>query len=272
MKSSPGRACLDICWTFRRTLSARALRLASLALNCIKLELLLGIAFLKSSSASSSLSSLMVSERAISSSARVFLRSSHSAALLSQPFSSSARYSLSLARAFSVSARSFFFATMATATSPVRTVFSSMDWVSAATSFALADESSSYSAIAASSAAVASERPFAIVSLSCFRMPMISPLLGTYSDPSVADKNDANISLSSSGISCLDWVSLRKTCAAPVWRKPPVTPFSRAAMAFASASTFAPFSAFSAAYAAACFSRIAVASAAEDFAASRSSR
>mmetsp|Transcript_16924 Transcript_16924/g.37188 ORF Transcript_16924/g.37188 Transcript_16924/m.37188 type:complete len:204 (+) Transcript_16924:716-1327(+) len=91
MKSRDGRRCLDARCALRTAINALALRLAADLSTCMKLAAGAGKAFLKRSSASSLFRSWITSERARSSSARVFCRSSHSAFFVSQPFSSSAR-------------------------------------------------------------------------------------------------------------------------------------------------------------------------------------
>mmetsp|Transcript_102391 Transcript_102391/g.320147 ORF Transcript_102391/g.320147 Transcript_102391/m.320147 type:complete len:259 (-) Transcript_102391:252-1028(-) len=108
-----------------------------------KLALVLGSVFLKSSRASSSFRTLMVSARATNSSARVFDRSSHSAVFVSQLPFSSARNFVSSAREACVSERSDFMFTICTPSSPICVVLLSMDAVSAAVSFVLAAISSS---------------------------------------------------------------------------------------------------------------------------------
>mmetsp|Transcript_67736 Transcript_67736/g.191972 ORF Transcript_67736/g.191972 Transcript_67736/m.191972 type:complete len:240 (-) Transcript_67736:841-1560(-) len=114
------------CARSRRPKAPCALRMAArarerianlLVRTCTKLALALGSVFLKSSSASSSLSSLIVSARATSSSERVFDRSSHSADFVAQPLLSSARKFLSSSRDSSVSVRSSFICTTFTPSS-----------------------------------------------------------------------------------------------------------------------------------------------------------
>mmetsp|Transcript_25631 Transcript_25631/g.59645 ORF Transcript_25631/g.59645 Transcript_25631/m.59645 type:complete len:230 (-) Transcript_25631:837-1526(-) len=102
----------------RRTSRARLRRAAALSATCTKLAEALGKVFLKSSSASSSLRTLMVSDRVTSSSALVLTRSSHSAVLVEQLFSKLALNSLSARRASSVSVRSFFNCSIFTPRSP----------------------------------------------------------------------------------------------------------------------------------------------------------
>mmetsp|Transcript_107900 Transcript_107900/g.348280 ORF Transcript_107900/g.348280 Transcript_107900/m.348280 type:complete len:206 (+) Transcript_107900:1070-1687(+) len=123
--------------------NARARSETALVSTCTKLALPLGSVFLKSSSASSSLRTLMVSANATSSSARVFDRASHSAVLVEQLFSSPARNFLSSAKDAAVSSRSSFSCTILIPSSPTCAVFVSMDAPSALTSFVLAAISSS---------------------------------------------------------------------------------------------------------------------------------
>mmetsp|Transcript_52869 Transcript_52869/g.112860 ORF Transcript_52869/g.112860 Transcript_52869/m.112860 type:complete len:207 (-) Transcript_52869:932-1552(-) len=80
-------------WATRMALRAAVLWLLVAEVSCIRLVSGEGRVFLKRSSASSSLRTLMVSLRATSSSARNFCRSSHSLAFVPQLFSNSAKYS-----------------------------------------------------------------------------------------------------------------------------------------------------------------------------------
>mmetsp|Transcript_36552 Transcript_36552/g.79779 ORF Transcript_36552/g.79779 Transcript_36552/m.79779 type:complete len:236 (+) Transcript_36552:774-1481(+) len=86
--------------------------------TCTKLTLEAGKVFLKSSRASSSLRTLMVSAKAVSSSERTFTLSSHSEAFVAQPFSSSAWNFWSSSNAASVLERLFFICSIATPNSP----------------------------------------------------------------------------------------------------------------------------------------------------------
>mmetsp|Transcript_57430 Transcript_57430/g.170910 ORF Transcript_57430/g.170910 Transcript_57430/m.170910 type:complete len:288 (-) Transcript_57430:456-1319(-) len=172
-RSNPAR-CLrleDVC-ILRSVPRARERREAAVTSSCTKLAAL-GKVFLKSSRASSSFKTLMVSASATSSSARVFERSSHSLSFLAQLASRFPRNFLSSARVAWVSSRSSFICTTSTPTSPICSDLVSMDCVSAPTSLVLAAMSSSKDLIAASSVAVASARPLAIVSPICFRIPVI---------------------------------------------------------------------------------------------------
>mmetsp|Transcript_95096 Transcript_95096/g.264460 ORF Transcript_95096/g.264460 Transcript_95096/m.264460 type:complete len:244 (-) Transcript_95096:826-1557(-) len=128
-RSKPGSSpWLEACRALRITATARARRCDTSSRTCTKLALAaLGKVFLNSSSASSWLRTLMVSAKATSSSARVFLRSSHSAVFVSQFFSRSARNFWSSSKAASVSARSSFICTMATPISPIWLVFISIE-------------------------------------------------------------------------------------------------------------------------------------------------
>mmetsp|Transcript_81432 Transcript_81432/g.205760 ORF Transcript_81432/g.205760 Transcript_81432/m.205760 type:complete len:214 (+) Transcript_81432:1056-1697(+) len=177
-------------WALRTAWSARARTAEVVAVICTRLALAPGSVRLNKSSASSSLSTLMVSARATSSSARVLDRSSHSAVFVLQLVASSLRNSLSSAKAAWESERSSFSCTMLTPSSPICTVFASTVSVSAATSFFFAAMSPSYDLTAASSVAVASAKSFAISPPNCFKMPTISPLDGAYSLPCAPDKNE----------------------------------------------------------------------------------
>mmetsp|Transcript_40514 Transcript_40514/g.104812 ORF Transcript_40514/g.104812 Transcript_40514/m.104812 type:complete len:269 (-) Transcript_40514:784-1590(-) len=107
-----------------------------------KLALALGSVFLKSSSASSSLSTLMVSARATNSSERVFLISSHSAVLEPQLVSSSIANLVSALSEALVSSKSFFIPAISTPRSPTLVISASICSVTVATSFCLAAISS----------------------------------------------------------------------------------------------------------------------------------
>mmetsp|Transcript_118799 Transcript_118799/g.343559 ORF Transcript_118799/g.343559 Transcript_118799/m.343559 type:complete len:240 (-) Transcript_118799:18-737(-) len=110
----------------RRICSARARCDDALTCTCMKLALALGNVFLKTSSASSSLRTLMVSARATSSSALVFLISSHSCVFVAQPSSSSCLNFLSAASASFVSSRSFAHSASSTPSSPTRVILLSI--------------------------------------------------------------------------------------------------------------------------------------------------
>mmetsp|Transcript_11676 Transcript_11676/g.22616 ORF Transcript_11676/g.22616 Transcript_11676/m.22616 type:complete len:231 (-) Transcript_11676:856-1548(-) len=103
MRSWPGLVFMN----FFNTVRACRLRPETLSFSCIKLDAL-GSVFLKSSKASSSFKTLIVSARAASSSARVFTTTSHSFFLVSQFSSRFAKNCLSAARDSSVSPKSFF--------------------------------------------------------------------------------------------------------------------------------------------------------------------
>mmetsp|Transcript_1896 Transcript_1896/g.4450 ORF Transcript_1896/g.4450 Transcript_1896/m.4450 type:complete len:255 (+) Transcript_1896:776-1540(+) len=124
----PRRAC-------RAAMARRCTRSRSAA-NCKKLEL--GKAFLKRSSASSSLRILMVSWIATSSCARSFFLSSHSACLLSQFCVRSFRNFWSWIKIASACVRSCFMRTTCTCKSPTRATFFSIDLLKVFTSFLLA--------------------------------------------------------------------------------------------------------------------------------------
>mmetsp|Transcript_73644 Transcript_73644/g.213332 ORF Transcript_73644/g.213332 Transcript_73644/m.213332 type:complete len:230 (+) Transcript_73644:848-1537(+) len=105
--------------------------------NCKKLAPGLGKVALKRSSASSSLSNLIVSASATVSCARILFSSSWTLALESQFFSMSARNALSCSKASTVSPRSFFIVEICTPNSADLWSFPSMDFDTAATSFSL---------------------------------------------------------------------------------------------------------------------------------------
>mmetsp|Transcript_15661 Transcript_15661/g.36020 ORF Transcript_15661/g.36020 Transcript_15661/m.36020 type:complete len:217 (-) Transcript_15661:528-1178(-) len=132
-KSTSGR-----CEPRTRASSANALDLRTEAVSANWIKLGLGRVFLKSSRASSSLRILMVSEIATSSSLRSFSIFSHSAFLVPQFFSRSARNALSSASASVVSSKSLPISAILTAMLPKRTDFSSIAFVLAAISFFLA--------------------------------------------------------------------------------------------------------------------------------------
>mmetsp|Transcript_93834 Transcript_93834/g.261229 ORF Transcript_93834/g.261229 Transcript_93834/m.261229 type:complete len:357 (+) Transcript_93834:903-1973(+) len=256
MRSSSGRPERPVRLAPRNEAKARARRVAVLANTCTKLEAALGRVFLNRSSASSLARILMVSASAVSSAERVLERSSHAAACVLQPLSSSDKYFLSERRASSVSERSFFICMMVTARSPLRLIFVSIDVVSAATSFFFATIIALCSSNAASSAALSWARSLLISSPICFKIPVTSLLCGTYSELCVLLRNDNNTSRSSSTMSWVVATSFCRTWAVPVCKKLPAIPFSSAATAFVIASMFELFNAFSVANAAASFSRM----------------
>mmetsp|Transcript_1590 Transcript_1590/g.5014 ORF Transcript_1590/g.5014 Transcript_1590/m.5014 type:complete len:242 (-) Transcript_1590:677-1402(-) len=178
LSANTNRSNSVLCWCLgdfravRRAAMAFERRADAVNSTCTKLAEL-GSVFLNSSSASSSLRTLIVSASATSSSALVLERSSHSLSFLSQLASRFARNFLSSARVSSVSERSSFFCTSPTLTSPICSDFVSIDCVRATSSLVLAAVSSSKALIAASSSAVASARPLAMLSPICFKIPVI---------------------------------------------------------------------------------------------------
>mmetsp|Transcript_13306 Transcript_13306/g.36006 ORF Transcript_13306/g.36006 Transcript_13306/m.36006 type:complete len:264 (+) Transcript_13306:900-1691(+) len=182
------KAMRSILARCRSAACRRALLTADCALRRMAFELtwictkLLALAdgrvFLKSSSASSSLRVLIVSEIASSSSLRVFCLSAHSADLVEQPFSSSFANAWSSVRESAVSAKSAFISTTATLSSPIFLVLDSMEDVSASSSLFLATIRLSYVLMASFSCSVASARFFSMVSPICLRIPTICPLAG----------------------------------------------------------------------------------------------
>mmetsp|Transcript_126452 Transcript_126452/g.366078 ORF Transcript_126452/g.366078 Transcript_126452/m.366078 type:complete len:264 (-) Transcript_126452:662-1453(-) len=164
----------------RRIFAACRLSDSKEAVTCTKLlALALGKVFLNISKASSSLRTLIVSESASNSSARVFLTSSHSCSFVAQPCSNSALNFWSAARACSVSSRSLDASASSTPKLPTRVILSSICACNVSTSFFLAAVSSSKLVMADVSAAVASLKLADISSDNCFRIPVISPLWGT---------------------------------------------------------------------------------------------
>mmetsp|Transcript_64489 Transcript_64489/g.199971 ORF Transcript_64489/g.199971 Transcript_64489/m.199971 type:complete len:259 (+) Transcript_64489:780-1556(+) len=142
-RSSPARSPTPAPRRALRTsASARLRRASALAPTCTRAALALGSVFLKSSSASSSFRTLIVSARAASSSVRVALISSHSFVFVPQPFARSARSSPSSARDPCVSSRSLPMLAMETPSSPMRVFSVSICSVRVATSFFLAAMSS----------------------------------------------------------------------------------------------------------------------------------
>lgn len=233
-----------------------------------RLALGAGRVFLNNSRASSSFKILMVSEMAASSSVRVLTRSAYSSSFVLQPFSSSASIFLSSSSAASVSDWSPFMVTMDTPSSPTFSVLDSTDDVRASISFFLAAMRASNSSMALFSAAVASARDLLMESPICLRMPVISPLAGTY----LPLRNDRTFSLSwSSMLSVLLLCRIFfRTCTVVVCRKLPAMPFSIAETALVMALMYSSSSAFSEAYEAASFSRTPFADAMAALASARS--
>mmetsp|Transcript_11794 Transcript_11794/g.35290 ORF Transcript_11794/g.35290 Transcript_11794/m.35290 type:complete len:254 (-) Transcript_11794:780-1541(-) len=128
---------------FSNSARARARTVAAVVRTSTKLAAALGRVFLKSSRASSSLRSLMVSANARSSSPRVFSLISHSFFFFAQLSSRLARNSLSAISASSVSPRSPCICTTETPSSPTRSIFVSMAAESTLISFFFAAISSS---------------------------------------------------------------------------------------------------------------------------------
>mmetsp|Transcript_25624 Transcript_25624/g.65117 ORF Transcript_25624/g.65117 Transcript_25624/m.65117 type:complete len:252 (-) Transcript_25624:562-1317(-) len=123
-KSSSGRfRRLAAAWIF---CNAWALSAEAETWICMKLALALGKVFLKRSKAESSLRTLIVSPMATSSSARVFLTASHSAAFVEQPASNSALNFWSCASVSFVSSRSPATAAISTPRVPTRSILSSI--------------------------------------------------------------------------------------------------------------------------------------------------
>mmetsp|Transcript_61865 Transcript_61865/g.191696 ORF Transcript_61865/g.191696 Transcript_61865/m.191696 type:complete len:234 (+) Transcript_61865:854-1555(+) len=143
-RSRPARSCgRDTRTAARKEAMACSRCAAAPEETWRKLALALGRVFLKRSSASSSLMTLIVSASATSSSERVFDLSSHSAVFVAQLSFKFPRNFWSSARAASVSLRSSFMLTICTPSSPICLVLLSTDAVSATTSFFLAAISSS---------------------------------------------------------------------------------------------------------------------------------
>mmetsp|Transcript_54724 Transcript_54724/g.108910 ORF Transcript_54724/g.108910 Transcript_54724/m.108910 type:complete len:278 (-) Transcript_54724:261-1094(-) len=196
----------------------------------------LGNVFLKRSKASSSFKILIVSLMAKISSARVLHLSAHSASLVAQPFSSSARNFLSSANVFAVSSKSSFISTMSRPTCPTRSSLDSMAAVFASTSFFFAAIKALKFLIASASAAVMSASVASIVSFICLRIPTICPLCGAYPWP--CERKDVSISLSSDDMSASIVILCNAAVAAAFCKKLPAVPASIAAVAFTSAAMF----------------------------------
>mmetsp|Transcript_49418 Transcript_49418/g.137299 ORF Transcript_49418/g.137299 Transcript_49418/m.137299 type:complete len:252 (-) Transcript_49418:75-830(-) len=141
MRSSAGAR--DLCAAARRIWSARALCDLAVTVTCTKLALAPGKVFLNKSRASSSLRTLMVSASASSSSARVFLTTSHSCVFVAQPSSSSCLNFLSASSACLVSSKSLAVSASSTPSSPTRVILLSICAWSVSTSFFFAAISSS---------------------------------------------------------------------------------------------------------------------------------
>mmetsp|Transcript_81984 Transcript_81984/g.219345 ORF Transcript_81984/g.219345 Transcript_81984/m.219345 type:complete len:280 (-) Transcript_81984:515-1354(-) len=148
-----------------------------LVCSCIK-DSPEGNVFLNISRASSLFNTLMVSASARSSSARVFLISSYSFALVSQFLASSAEYPSSSSRVLFVSSKSFFNTVMCTASCPARSVFSSIaSWAARISLFLAATKPLKFDRASCSLWEISSRRLF-ISSLMVFKIPTISPLIG----------------------------------------------------------------------------------------------
>mmetsp|Transcript_18417 Transcript_18417/g.43283 ORF Transcript_18417/g.43283 Transcript_18417/m.43283 type:complete len:241 (-) Transcript_18417:756-1478(-) len=115
--------------------SACARCVAAVTSTCTKLALAEGSVFLKSSNASSSLRTLMVSASAANSSVRKRTTSSHSFVFVSQPYFNSAKNLVSAASDSFVSSRSFSISAFSVPRAPTRSSLSSICPLSAATSF-----------------------------------------------------------------------------------------------------------------------------------------
>mmetsp|Transcript_162309 Transcript_162309/g.515664 ORF Transcript_162309/g.515664 Transcript_162309/m.515664 type:complete len:227 (+) Transcript_162309:347-1027(+) len=137
IKSNSG--LFDFCAAAWINAKARAFCDATVTCTWIKLELAPGKVFLKSSSASSSLSTVMVSESASNSSERVFLISSHSPVLVLQLVSSSDLNFSSAASASCVSSMSFPNSAISMPKRPLRSISTSICAWSVPTSFFFAD-------------------------------------------------------------------------------------------------------------------------------------
>mmetsp|Transcript_87175 Transcript_87175/g.230824 ORF Transcript_87175/g.230824 Transcript_87175/m.230824 type:complete len:330 (-) Transcript_87175:280-1269(-) len=218
---------------------ARARRTAeALPPSCAKLALDgPGSVFLNSSRASSSDKILMVSWMATSSSARSFLRSSHSEDLLSQSFLMLAANSRSSAREPCVASNSCFMLTISTWSVPMRSVFFSMAAVRMLICFVFAAWSSSKTATDFASASCTSFRLAAKSSFICFRIPVTSPLFGTYSpepckNPITTPRSNSVAELSATALRS------RAMPASLCSSAPPLAPRSMAAMAFVRPSTY----------------------------------
>mmetsp|Transcript_7244 Transcript_7244/g.18076 ORF Transcript_7244/g.18076 Transcript_7244/m.18076 type:complete len:227 (+) Transcript_7244:894-1574(+) len=141
MRSKSGREAP--CDAFLTIDKARPCATALFVLSCTKLALVPGNVFLKSSSASSSFKTLIVSARATNSSARNFLISSHSCVLVSQLLSSSSWNFSSSPNAALVFSSSLAMPAILTPRSAILAISSSICAVSVASSFFLAAISAS---------------------------------------------------------------------------------------------------------------------------------
>mmetsp|Transcript_81443 Transcript_81443/g.217855 ORF Transcript_81443/g.217855 Transcript_81443/m.217855 type:complete len:325 (+) Transcript_81443:1215-2189(+) len=249
----------------RRAAIARFRTSCELSCTCSKLGL--GRDFLNSSKASSLFRSLMVSAIASSSSARVFLISSYSAACDLQVFSNSSKYPSSSSTALVVAFKSLLSVAILTANSPVRPVFTSIASVAAAISSFFALVKLLKFSTASVSALVISSRRSVISSTIVFRMPTISSEAAPFSPVPDCKKASRSCLLSSEAVStmCL------KTAPASDCRKDDDVPFSMAAIAADIAFKFAFRSASSDSKAVLSFLRMLVACSTASLAVERSS-
>mmetsp|Transcript_94908 Transcript_94908/g.173913 ORF Transcript_94908/g.173913 Transcript_94908/m.173913 type:complete len:318 (-) Transcript_94908:470-1423(-) len=205
--------------------------------TCMKLAAA-GNVFLKSSKESSDVSILIVSANATSSSFDIFVNSSHSFVFAAQFSSKFAKKLWSSAKLSLVFSRSFSCCAMDTPSSPIRTLLVSMALVREAISFFFAATRPSKSEIAPFSASEISASSAVISSLIVLRMPVISPLLGTYPSCWPTMRKDERRSRSEGLMSMLDMVRRRRVAAPDVCRNAPDMPDSIAGIAFLNAAMF----------------------------------
>mmetsp|Transcript_18589 Transcript_18589/g.48909 ORF Transcript_18589/g.48909 Transcript_18589/m.48909 type:complete len:411 (+) Transcript_18589:1121-2353(+) len=215
----------------------------SLLEYCTWMKLDAGMAFLNKSKASSSLRTLMVSARAMSSSALVFTISSHSPPRLPQSVSKVCRKAASSLRVFLESSRSSAAPTSSMPTSPRRAVFVSTADLRAAISFSLASMRASYCFLDSTSAVVASSKSFSMSSFIVLMMPRISIVdEGTSSSSPCPCRNTDSESRSASLRSASGSI-LRSAEATGVCKKEPSRPFERAPTALPNDAMFVLLSA-----------------------------
>mmetsp|Transcript_114835 Transcript_114835/g.203434 ORF Transcript_114835/g.203434 Transcript_114835/m.203434 type:complete len:357 (-) Transcript_114835:455-1525(-) len=205
--------------------------------TCMKLAAA-GNVFLKSSKESSDVSILIVSANATRSPFDIFWNSSHSFVFAAQFSSRFAKKLWSSAKLSLVFSRSFSCCAMDTPSSPISTLLVSMALVREAISFFFAATRPSKSEIAPFSASVISASSAVISSLIVLRMPVISPLLGTYPSCWPTMRKDERRSRSEGLMSMLDMVRRRRVAAPDVCRNAPDMPDSIAGIALLNAAMF----------------------------------
>mmetsp|Transcript_99556 Transcript_99556/g.319539 ORF Transcript_99556/g.319539 Transcript_99556/m.319539 type:complete len:412 (-) Transcript_99556:2-1237(-) len=211
----------------------------SLLEYCTWMKLDAGMAFLNKSRASSSLRTLMVSARAMSSSARVFTISSHSPPRAPQSVSKVCRKAASSLRVFLESSRSSAAPTSSMPTSPRRAVFVSTADLRAAISFSLASMRASYCFVDSTSAVLASSKSFSMSSLIVLMMPRISEVdEGTSSSSPCWPCRKTDSESRSASLRSASGSIFRSADATGVCKKEPSRPFERAATALPNDAMF----------------------------------